>query len=156
MVAFRNISAIRKDIVAKEQRAVQKAQQTAYQTIERCLQQYYADYDPVKYVRTRQLYNALVKSSVTKTGSGFKAEVYFDLSKMDYSYKISPSTGNRVPNTGWSAEATMATAGRGEHGGMLVAENGVGVWADPIALFEEDLTNEIARQLRASGIPIKK
>lgn len=155
MASFKNVMEIRRGIVAKEQRAVQKAQQTAYQVIERCLAQYYADYDPKKYIRTKQLYNALVKSAVRKTGSGFQAEVYFDLSSMDYSYKISPNTGMRVPNTGWSAEATMETAGRAEHGGALVTEGGTGVWADAIAVFEEDLTHEIARQLKASGIPIK-
>jgi len=155
MPVFKNIKELKRDLVKKELIAVKQAQEYVYNLIDNYLQQYYSDYDPTVYERTRQLLHSLVKSNVKRINGGYEASVYFDLSKMDYSYKL--VNGIKKPNHGWSAEATMETAGRGEHGGKVVVAEGAAIWADPIAIFQHTMINpnKLKEYLEEMGVPLK-
>ena len=102
------------------------------------------------YERTYQLLSSLVESRITSTGNGYRAEIYFDASRLDYSMKL--VNGKPIPNRGWSSEKTLNAAMTGSHGGYAA---GTAIWDESETVLNSDMINILKRSLISAGIPEK-
>lgn len=146
-MVFNSEAQLKAFLMPKIQNAVIKAQEQVYQIVDRFVKEFYAEFSPEMYERTYQLYRSLVKSDIISTGNGFEAEVYFDLSSLDY------VTGARP-----SGEQVMGAAEWGRHGamGLAVADfKGTSIWHDPLEILDAEAINILKRMLISEGIPIK-
>ena len=137
--------------------AIIKAQEKIYNIIKKFLYQYYGEYHPDQYQRTRQLLESLVQTQIVTDGKGYKAEVYFDVDSLNYSTGRQP-TGEQV----------MDAATQGYHGaiGDISGTNkqfkyidiggGTKIWDDPIRELDARAVDILVDMLRAEGIPVKK
>lgn len=146
-MVFKNEAELKNFLMKKCQNALIKSQEQVYQIIDRFVKEFYAEFTPEMYERTYQFYRSLVKSKVTRTHNGYEAEVYFDLSSLNY------VTGSKP-----SGEQVMGAAEYGRHGamGLAVADfKGASVWHEPLAILDAKAINILVDMLRAEGIPIK-
>lgn len=166
-MVFKNEEELKRFVLKKCQIALEKTQEKVYEILDRFLNDFYNDYVPsmfyvdwdgkekVKtyyYRRTRRLLHSLVKSRVIPSGSGYKAEVYFD-----YDY-----LGSRYPDGNQpSGLQVMEAAAQGLHGAIgaefqyVNGETGVGVWNDPVKILDRKAIEMLKDMLIAEGIPIK-
>jgi hypothetical protein len=136
--------------------ALLKAQDEVYRIIKRFVYDYYKDYSPDFYERTRQLLESLVESRITSYGKGYKAEVYFNIGGLNYTTGAQP-TGEQV----------MAAATQGLHGAIgsipnsdkeykyVSGKTGVNIWSDPIKELDAEAINILKQMLISEGVPIK-
>lgn len=146
-MVFKNEKQLRDFLLKKCSNALLKSQEQVYQIIDRFVKEFYAEFSPEMYERTYQLYRSLVKSEIVSTGSGYEAQVYFDLSSLDY------VTGSKP-----SGEQVMGAAEWGRHGamGLAVADfKGTSVWQEPLAILNAEAINILKKMLISEGIPIK-
>lgn len=146
-MVFKNESELKAFILKKCRNALAKSQEQVYQIIDRFVKEFYAEFTPEMYERTYQLYRSLVKSEVVRTRNGYEAQVYFDLSSLDY------VTGARP-----SGEQVMGAAEFGRHGAMGLATadfKGASVWHEPLAILDAQAINILKKMLISEGIPIK-
>ena len=147
-MVFKNKKQLEEFLLAKCKNAITKAQSEIYRIIDRFVKEFYSDYSPEMYERTYQLYRSLVASEIVSTGSGFKAEVYFDFSSLNYVTGAQPS-GKQVLDA-------AAYGGHGAEGLRVVAgSTGVGVWNDSVQIISAEAIEILKGMLIAEGIPIK-
>lgn len=152
-MVFKSQKELEKFMLNKCQAALAKAQEKVYRIIDKFLNDFYDDYDPI-YDRTGQLMRSLVKSEITQNGKGYKAEVYFDLDGLSY------AGGNP------SGEQVMEAASQGYHGAIgkmphkdkeflyMHGKTGVSVWNDPIKQLNAEAIDILVDMLKAEGIPV--
>lgn len=146
-MTFKNEAELKKFLLPKCKNALIKSQEQVYQIINRFVKEFYVEFSPEVYERTYQLYKSLVKSDIIPIGNGYKAEVYFDLSELDY------MTGARP-----SGEQVMGAAEWGRHGamGLAVADfKGTSIWHEPLEILNTEAINILVKMLKSEGIPIK-
>lgn len=150
-MVFNNEEQLRRFILSKSEKALFKATEKVYRIIDNFIKEFYADYDPVMYERTKQLFNSLVKSNVVKTANDVESYVYFDLDRIRYMSGSSPS-GRQV----------MGVAAVGMHGAedlrMVAGRTGVSIWDDPLERLKgnKEVIKILEQMLISEGIPIKK
>lgn len=153
-------------ILKKSEVAVKLAQEKVAMIINSVLTQFYKEYDPVWYFRTEQLLRSLTKSKIELTSNGWVAEVYFDISALDYSTRVIPiqlshsdkitsdNTYHRNPwtdeNTAWVLETAMI--GDKPHGGY---EEGTAIWTESMNILSVEAINILKEKLIQAGIPVK-
>ena len=146
-MVFKNEAELRNFVLKKCQNALVKSQEQVYQIIDRFIKEFYAEFTPEMYERTYQFYRSLVKSKITRVHNGYEAEVYFDLSSLNY------VTGSRP-----SGEQVMGAAEWGRHGAMGLATadfKGTSVWHEPLVILDAQAINILKKMLISEGIPIK-
>ena len=146
-MVFKNEAELKTFLLKKCKNALIKSHQQVYQIIDRFVKEYYAYYSPEMYERTYQLYRSLVKSDIVATANGYEAQVYFDLSSLDYVTGSSPS-----------GEQVMQAAEWGRHGamGLSVADfKGTSIWHEPLEIINAEAVNILKKMLISEGIPIK-
>jgi hypothetical protein len=146
-MVFKNQKQLETFLMQKCRLALLKAQEQVYQIIDRFVKEFYAEFSPEMYERTYQLYRSLVKSDIITTANGYEAQVYFDLSSIDY------ITGSRP-----SGEQVMQAADYGRHGamGLAVADfKGTSIWYESLNVLNAEAINTLKRMLISEGIPIK-
>lgn len=146
-MVFNSIDQLEKHLMQKCEAALIKSQEQVYQIIDRFVKEFYAEFTPEMYQRTYQLYRSLVKSNIVSTGSGYKAEVYFDLGSLDYATGAKPS-----------GEQVMGAAEWGRHGamGLRVADfKGTSIWHEPLEILNAEAINILKKMLISEGVPIK-
>lgn len=162
-MVFKNKKELERFLLKKCRLVLLKAQEEVYKILKDFLRQYYMDYDPISYERTYQLLQSLVQSRIVSDGKGYKAEVYFDLDKLQY-YK--PAWQGGKPPSG---EQVFEAAKQGLHGAIGDAgsgwknweyhyefgRTGVNIWSDPIRELDAKAINILKNMLIAEGIPIK-
>lgn len=149
-MTFKNENELKTFLLQKCKDAMAQTQNKIYAIIKRALVEFYGDYNPVLYERTNQLLNSLVKSEIRQVGNGYRAEVYFDLSSINYITGNMP-TGHQV----------MQAASYGEHGAIgkdflyVSGDAGVDVWNTPIQEIDAMAINMIVRELKTQGVPVR-
>lgn len=146
-MVFKNEEQLKSFLLQKCKNALIKSQEQVYQIINRFVKEFYAEYNPEMYERTYQLFSSLVKSDIIQTGSGYEAQVYFDLNSLDY------VTGARP-----SGEQVMGAAEWGRHGamGLAVADfKGTSIWHEPLEILNAQAINILKKMLISEGIPIR-
>lgn len=125
-----------------------QSQEKIYQILDMFVKEFYADYDPVMYERTYQLYRSLVKTDVYLIGNGYEAEVYFDLSSLNYITGAKPS-----------GEQVMSAAAYGGHGAdglrVVYGNSGADIWNNVIPVLSTEAIEILKEELIAQGVPIK-
>ncbi len=142
-------------LLSKMQPAISTVEEEIYQVIDKILAQWYGEYDPVLYERTRQLFHSLVKSELVPTTNGYQAEVYFDASKLDYSFKY--LHGQKYPNHGANGEDVIQAAMHGGHGaaGWNIAATTTPIWDKSMEIIHAKIYDRIKQALISEGISIK-
>ena len=149
-MVFKNRNELLAFLYDKAYDALKNAQTIVYDIIQDYLQQFYADYDPVLYERTEQLLRSLVKGDIRPSSKGYVADVYFDLSSLNY------VTGNQP-----TGEQVMEAAAQGLHGAIgsnllyVHGNTGVGVWNDALQVLDAEAIRILRDRLVEKGIPIK-
>lgn len=149
-MTFDSTDALKNYILPKCAIAIRYAQMEIFNIIDKFLMNYYGEFSPEVYQRTQQLLHSLVKSDIKSTGSGYEAEVYFDVGLLDYSMKT--INGITVPNKGWSEEKTLSAAAHGSHGGWV---SGTAIWDDPMEIIDSKAIEILKKHLIAAGIPLR-
>lgn len=142
-----------------------KAQDRVYAIIKKFLYQFYNDYNPHEngkngYDRTYQLLESLVESRIVSDGKGYKAEVYFDLDKLQYFKQPwqdgEPPTGEQVFEAAKQGlHGAIGDAGGGWKYNYVPGRTGVNVWSDPILELDAKAIEILKQMLISEGIPIK-
>lgn len=150
-------------LLQKTKNAVIKAEETVYNIIHRFVKEYYAEYDPIEYVRTYQFYQSLVKSEITPADNGqlgWKARVYFDLDKLDYYMKTTRSKGTKVNDMQnfddpLDEKGVMSRVMKGLHVVRPRIVQGTPIWLETQKILDEQGFEILKRMLVSEGIPIK-
>lgn len=146
-MVFKNETQLKSFLLAKCQNALIKTQEKVYKIIDMYVQRFYADYDPVMYDRTYQLLHSLVKSEIISTGNGYEAQVYFDMSNLNYVTGRQPS--------GEQVVSAAAYGGHGATGLKVVYGGGEDIWFTPLEVLNAEAIEILRSMLIAEGIPIK-
>ena len=162
---FKSEKQLEKFLLAKCRAAVAGTEQKVHNIIDKCLQQYYNQFEPEEYIRTEQLLHSLVKSSVEPNGkNGYKARVYFDADALNYQngyveIQSTESTG-RMGYAAWDTytilDVTMTGSYSGlPHGGYA---KGTAIWSKSEAMMQTlgGVYEMLERELRMIGVPIVK
>lgn len=154
-MVFKSAKELENYILSHSKAAIEQAREKVYDVIAGFLFKYYDEFEPKVYERTLQLLSSLVKENVVPTKNGWKTEVYFDIKALDYSTKL--RNGIKVPNKGWSEEATLHEAMVGHsHGGYVnpYGEN-TAIWTSSMEVLDKDAIETLKQELINAGIPIK-
>lgn len=146
-MTFKNEAQLKNFLLQKCKSAIIKAQEKVYKILDLYMQRFYADYDPVMYERTYQLMHSLVKSDIAFTGNGYEAEVYFDMSKLNYLTGRQPS-GEQVVDA-------AAYGGHGATGLKIVYGGGEDIWFTPLEIINAEAVETLKNMLILEGIPIR-
>lgn len=169
-MTFNNIEEIEKHVLKQAELTLIMAQEEVYRIVQSFVDKYYSSYAPKVYETTGQLYRSLVRSEIINTANGYKAYVYFDLEKLDYSmkrftkwrdlsgqyinpYNYATSSDGWFENTGYSNEKTLESAMKGLHGGLAV--NTSPIWSNSLNQINRDIIPIFKKYLKQNGIPIK-
>ena len=155
MKIFKNKNELEKFLLYKCRNAVYEAEQEVYAIIDSCLNNFYGEYEPAEYIRTKQLFYSLVMSEVKQVGNGYVAEVYFDASKLNYKKgDVLLKSGNYGWAT-WSNEKVLDVAMTDNlpHGRWRKAE-GTPIWTESMRQLG-DIYMLLIEKLKKQGIPIK-
>lgn len=141
---FKSEAQLKKYILTKCKTALIQTEQKVYMILEEHVRRFYGEYSPTMYKRTLQFYKGLVASEVVSTGNGYKAEVYFDMSRMNH------------PRDDWSEEEIFENVMTGTfpHGGWQPA-GGTGIWTTAEPVIKAEAIQDLKRALIANGIPIR-
>lgn len=151
-MVFKSEAQLRKYILDKCKIAVAEAQSKAYRVIDTFLNEYYNEFTPEEYIRTHQLLNSLVKTDIKSTGAGYVAEIYFDVSKLNYQTGEIPLRSGRTGYATWSGEKVLETAMHGSHGGY---KRGTAIWDRSMTVLNTQMIDILKHSLQANGIPIR-
>lgn len=149
-MTFHSMDELKRYILSRSNTAIKLAQERIYLVIHKFVKEYYAEYSPVLYERTYQLFRSLVKTDVKSTINGWVAEVYFDVDRLDYYMK--KINGQEVPNKGWSEEKTLSAAAHGSHGGKV---SGTAIWDEPLRILNKQGYDMLKKALIDAGIPVR-
>lgn len=155
MPTFSTEAEIKAYILKKSRRAVEVAAERVYQIIEDFIIQYYNDFTPKEYIRTYNLLRSLVKTSVVPDGVGFKAEVYFDASALNYQKGQielqNTSEHGRYGYATWGANQVLSTALHGSHGGYTRTAP---IYGQSMNRLNAEAIEILKNQLIAAGVPV--
>ena len=153
-MVFKDEKQLEKFLLQKCKAAVSGTERKVFNAIEKCLVQYYGQFTPEEYIRTKQLYNSLVKTDVKSVGNGFEAEVYFDLSALNYKTGLieiqSTAITGRMGYATWTGGQVLESAMSGSHGGYV---DGVPIWSKSMAILG-DINKMLVQELKLLGVPI--
>lgn len=153
-----NSAELKAILLPKIKESVRQTQDQVYNLIHKYLLQYYHEFTPEYYYRTQQLLNSLVRSEITETPNGYRAEVYFDLTAMNYTMKKIKvrkyTSKGYIRNNDWDGKREMELAGKGYHSKRPVIR-GTAVWDTPKAELDSKLIQMLIANLKANGIPIR-
>jgi len=173
MPIITNESEARKYMELEIKKSMINVQNKVYMIIDKFIKEYYSDYDPVEYIRTKAFYNSLVKSDIRKVRNGYECDVYIDLDSMDY-YRHDAYVVVDMINRGYHAWSAL-NGGTRRPGGvtqsgrplndpyytddiLVELENGEGrhFWDDSIEIFKKGnfIINSFIQYMRNSGIKI--
>ena len=162
-MTFSSMEELKNYILSQSQAAIKLAQEKVAMIINHFLTDYYREFEPEVYTRTYQLLRSLIKSDVKPTANGWCAEVYFDLSALDYSTRVVPaqfpwaSKNNTYHRQTWTHEndawvLETAMAGSKPHGGY---KTGTQIWNESIKVLNKEAINILKEKLIDAGIPVK-
>jgi hypothetical protein len=163
-MVFKNQKQLEGFLMKKCQEAVAGTEQKVHDIIDRCLQQFYNEFDPDEYIRTGQLLHSLVKSGVKKVGNGYEAEVYFNVDGIHYQngqieIQSTASTG-RMGYAAWDKDTILDVVMTGSYSGLPHGgrAGGTAIWTKSQATINAlgGVIEMLERELRLIGVPIVK
>lgn len=161
---FKNEKQLEKFLLSKCKAAIIGTEQRVHNIIDKCLRQFYAQFEPEEYIRTEQLLHSLVKTNVKKVGNGYEAEVYFDGDKLNYQngqikIKSTESTG-RMGYAVWDKDTILDVVMTGSYSGLPHGgyANGTAIWTKSEAIMASlgGVYEMIEQELKVIGVPVRK
>lgn len=156
-----NSAELKAILLPKIKGAIKQTQEQAYLIINRFVKEWYAEYSPDLYARTYQLFQSLVKSEIIETPNGYRAEVYFDLDRLDY-YMKRLQNNKIVKNKNWNPKSKSIeekvlqnVAEYGYHVLKGRRAYGTEVWNKSLAVLDKEAVSMLVANLKATGIPIR-
>ncbi len=143
-------------VLKKCEKAVAQAERQVYDVIKKFLDKFYGEYTPVEYNRTEQFLRSLVKSDVKIMGNQVVAEVYFDLSKINYPDPAQGKSGRLHDRQATNEEILKNTLTGVYPHGWYEPAGGTGVWTGAFPVIDANAIEYLKNELIASGIPIVK
>ena len=139
--------------------AVIGAEIRVHEIIDRCLKEFYAQFEPEEYIRTSQLLHSLVRSGVKRVGNGYEAEVYFDVDSLNYQNgRIKTKSGYGYAN--WDKDTILDVVMTGSYSGLPHGgyAEGTAIWSVSQNAIEVlgGVYKMIEEELKAQGIPLKR
>lgn len=143
-------------LLSKCHKAVAAAEERVYSVIDSFLQNFY-EWEPDEYIRTYQLLHSLVRTGIKKVGNGYEAEVYFDLSKLNYKKGLVKlqSGGYGWSNLSNEEILDVAMTDSFPHGRYTGADNNEPIWTSSMNELG-NILELLETELKKQGIPIKK
>lgn len=172
-MTFDNMDEVERYVMEQAKDSLEWMQLKVYDIIRKFLNKYYDEFSPEFYERTYQLFSSLVMTDIKKYGNGYIAEVYFDLSKLDYSMKkfeywrdyttgmyYNPFNRSHMsesywfPNSNHSEQKTLSSAMVGSlpHGGKV---GGTAIWIESIREIHSKFVPLFKEELIRYGIPVR-
>lgn len=157
---FKDTKELEHFLMKQSRQALMKAQDEVYRIVKKWIGLFYKDYTPELYERTAQLFGSLMESRIVQNGKGYKAEVYFDLDKLQYA-KFGWQDGDAPTGEEVFEAATQGLHGAiGDAGGgyrfrYVDGRTGRNIWNDSIQELDTRAINILVDMLRAEGIPVK-
>lgn len=152
---FKNEKQLESFLMKQSRQALLKAQDKVYGIIKQFVYQFYTEYEPDEYIRTRRLLESLVQSQIVTDGKGYKVEIYFDVSGLDYPTEHIERKGGWYGSAHWDGETVLRVAMESEvpHGGKA---GGTAIWNASKIKLDAEAIDTLVDMLKAQGIPIKK
>lgn len=153
---FKNEKQLEKYLLLKCKNAVAESEKKVYDIIDKCLNQYYNEFTPKAYIRTKKLLHSLVKTGIIKTGNGYEAMVYFDESMLDYDQGWIELQNGDFGYATWDGETVLRVAMTGDYGGKPHGGYAYGtpIWTESMKRLG-NIFELVKEELIKQGIPIK-
>ena len=146
-------------LLNKCENALKKVQDKVYRIIDSCLNEFYDEFTPAEYIRTKQLLYSLVKSEVRQINNEVVAEVYFDVSKLNYDQGLVPLKNGGYGWATWDGNTVLDVAMTGSYGGKPHGgyATGTAVWTESMIKIggRDGIIESLKQALISEGIPIK-
>ena len=140
--------------------SLEKTQKVVYDTLDKSINEFYAEYDPLWYRRTYSFLKSLTHTKVTKKGNTFVCEVKIDEDYLSHKYHGNDSPAN-IPATGydvakWADRQSIGFNG-GNHGYTVNTGRNDGFWNIAIEELGDvpGLIHMFKENLIKSGLAIK-
>lgn len=158
-MVFKNENQLEKFLLQKCRTAVIGTEQKVHNIIDKCLRQFYAQFEPDEYKRTEQLLHSLVKSEVKKVGNSYEASVYFDVDGLNYQNGwIETKSGLGYAN--WDKDTILDVVMTGSYSGLPHGgyAKGTAIWTKSQATIKTlgGVFEMLERELKMIGVPIVK
>ena len=163
-MTFKNEKELEKFLLNKCRVAVADTERKVHDIIDKCLKQFYAQFEPDEYIRTEQLLHSLVKSNVKKVKNGYEAEVYFEKENLNYQtgqieIQSTASTG-RMGYAEWDKDTILDVVMTGSYSGLPHGgyAKGTAIWTKSMNTINTlgGVYKLLEKELLAIGVPIKK
>lgn len=158
-MVFKNETELKNFLMKKCKEAVAGTERKVHDIIDKCLQQFYNEFEPEEYIRMGQLLHSLVKSGVKPTTNGYEAEVYFDVDGIHYQNGwVETKSGYGYAN--WDKDTILDVVMTGSYSGLPHGgrAGGTAIWTksqETIATLGGVL-EMLERELKLIGVPIVK
>lgn len=158
-MVFKNEKQLEQFLLAKCRSAVAGTERKVHDIIDKCLKQFYTQFEPEEYIRTEQLLHSLVKSDVEKVGNGYRAQVYFDIDALNYDTGWIP-TKTGIGLATWDSDTVLDVAMTGSYGGLPHGgyAEGTAIWTKSQAAIATlgGVYEMLERELKLIGVPVKR
>lgn len=161
-MVFKNEKQLKEFLLAKCKNAIVQAEEKVHRIIDNCLKQFYSEFEPDEYIRTKQLLHSLVKSDVKSDGrNGYVAEVYFDVDGLSYKNGFieiqSTAETGRMGYAAWDKDTILDVVMTGSYSGLPHGgyKGGTAIWTESLKRLG-DIWSLLEQELKAQGIPIKR
>lgn len=143
-------------LMSRMKTTIQEMENQIHEIINQFLKQYYKEYEPAIYERTEQLLHSLVKSEIIQSSDGYACHVYFDLEKIDYSYKYinGKKYKNDTSKVGGTEGIVRLAMESHTHGGVIADKN-TAIWTESMDVLNREKFNILKSCLIDNGIPIE-
>lgn len=150
-MTFKNEEQLRKFLLDKCANAVDNTKEKVRQEFEGSLNQFYAEYEPVEYIRTGALAGALESTDAEKIGNSITAKVYFNTPQ--YRHGLVPLQSGDFGYSYWDDEYIfdVAMKSRFPHGGY---EGGTPIWTASLKSLgdQSGIKNLLKQELKKQGL----
>lgn len=163
MGGFTSTSQLKSAIISRMKSSVVEVETKIYKIVQDYLYIFYGEYQPVESIRKWDIFNSLVKTSVTPTGNGWRAEIYFDIGKLHHLDSYIGQSGMMVYKDFSEEKILKNVVGLGYHGSPNAIENdpayshlkGTKIWDKSMAESHGNQHEWFKQALLAAGIPVK-
>lgn len=159
-MVFKNQKELENFLLQKCKIAIIGTETKIHNIIDKCLKEFYAQFEPEEYIRTEQLLHSLVMSGVKKSGNGYEAEVYFDVDRLNYPKGETELQSGRKGYANWDKDTILDVVMTGSYSGLPHGgyAEGTAIWSVSQNTIEilGGVYKMIEEELKAQGIPLKK
>lgn len=150
-MTFKNEEQLRKFLLDKCANAVDNTKEKVHQEFVNNLNRFYAEYDPIEYVRTGALAGALESTNATKTGNSVTAKVYFNIPQ--YRHGWVPLQSGEFGYSSWDDELILDVTmkSRYPHGGYA---GGTPIWTTSMRSLgnKSGIRSLLKQELKKQGL----